>query len=174
MARKRIAQVDLGTFDHKHQGVGTSPTEGLQKMCRDILQSLLRTLTETEQVVIGKDQLRSLRIKFRREAQDLARQYFVDARFNDLQYDRHKEENTLEKFEEVIIKAGEEYLVDPTGTEIPDWTRALAVMPDLRQRLGQAVSDDMQDVLRQLAPSFVAADDHGVTASTEDLVVLTQ
>ena len=75
----------------------------------------------------------------------------------------------------MIIKAGEEYLEDPTGTEIPDWTRALAVMPDLRQRLGQAVSDDMQDVLSQLAPSFVAADDHGVTAaSTEDLVVLTQ
>ena len=23
VARKRIAQVDLGTFDHKHQGVGT-------------------------------------------------------------------------------------------------------------------------------------------------------
>lgn len=174
VARKRIAQVDLGTFDHKHQRVGTSPSEGLQKMCRDILQSLLRTLTETEQVVIGKDQLRSLRIKFRREAQDLARQYFVDARFNDLQYDRHKEENTLEKFEEVIIKAGEEYLEDPTGTEIPDWTRALAVMPDLRQRLGQAVSDDMQDVLSQLAPAFVTADDCGVAASTEDLVVLTQ
>ncbi|MEL6936235.1 MAG: glucosyl-3-phosphoglycerate synthase [Cyanobacteria bacterium J06607_17] len=173
VARKRIAQVDLGTFDHKHQRVGTSPSEGLQKMCRDILQSLLRTLTETEQVVIGKDQLRSLRIKFRREAQDLARQYFVDARFNDLQYDRHKEENTLEKFEEVIIKAGEEYLEDPTGTEIPDWTRALAVMPDLRQRLGQAVSDDMQDVLSQLAPAFVTADDCGVAASTEDLVVLT-
>lgn len=173
VARKRIAQVDLGTFDHKHQRVGTSPSEGLQKMCRDILQSLLRTLTETEQVVIGKDQLRSLRIKFRREAQDLARQYFVDARFNDLQYDRHKEENTLEKFEEVIIKAGEEYLEDPTGTEIPDWTRALAVMPDLRQRLGQAVSDDMQDVLSQLAPLFVTADDCGVAASTEDLVVLT-
>ncbi|MEL6232614.1 MAG: glucosyl-3-phosphoglycerate synthase, partial [Cyanobacteria bacterium J06627_3] len=32
VARKRIAQVDLGTFDHKHQRVGTSPSEGLQKM----------------------------------------------------------------------------------------------------------------------------------------------
>ncbi len=177
VALKRIAQVDLGTFDHKHQSVGESPNQGLQKMCRDILQSLLRTLTETEQVVIGTDQLRSLRIKFRREAQDLARQYFVDAKFNGLQYDRHKEENTLERFEEVIINAGEEYLQDPTGTEIPDWTRALAVMPDLRQRLGQAVTDDMQDVLNPSSPPFAASNGqvHGVSANNpKDFVVLTQ
>ncbi|MEM8613951.1 MAG: glucosyl-3-phosphoglycerate synthase [Cyanobacteria bacterium P01_H01_bin.105] len=175
VALKRIAQVDLGTFDHKHQDVGQSPSQGLQKMCRDILQSLLRTLTETEQVVIGKDQLRSLRIKFRREAQDLARQYFVDAKFNDLQYDRHKEENTLERFEEVIIKAGEQYLEDPTGTEIPDWTRALAVMPDLRQRLGQAVNEDMQEVIEKNARPFADISDnntYGVhSTSTEDLVL---
>ena len=149
VALKRIAQVDLGTFDHKHQTVGQSANQGLQKMCRDILHSLLRTLTETEQVVIGPDQLRSLRIKFRREAQDLARQYFVDARFNGLEYDRHQEENTLERFEQVVVNAGEQYLEDPTGTEIPDWTRALAVMPDLRQRLGQAVLEDMRSVSGQ-------------------------
>ena len=146
MALNRIAQVDLGTFDHKHQTVGQSANQGLQKMCRDILHSLLRTLTETEQVVVGPDQLRSLRIKFRREAQDLARQYFVDARFNGVEYDRHQEENTLERFEQVVVNAGEQYLEDPTGTEIPDWTRALAVMPDLRQRLGQTVIEDMRSV----------------------------
>ncbi|MEM9266106.1 MAG: glucosyl-3-phosphoglycerate synthase [Cyanobacteria bacterium P01_F01_bin.13] len=174
VALKRIAQVDLGTFDHKHQSVGDSTSQGLQKMCRDILQSLLRTLSETEQVVIGKDQLRSLRIKFRREAQDLARQYFVDARFNGLQYDRHKEENTLERFEEVIVKAGEQYLEDPTGTEIPDWTRALAVMPDLRQRLGQAVSQDMQEVLEDqpvAAPFTGLSNGHEPLSSSEDLVL---
>ncbi|MEM7796359.1 MAG: glucosyl-3-phosphoglycerate synthase [Cyanobacteria bacterium P01_C01_bin.118] len=173
VALKRIAQVDLGTFDHKHQAVGQSTGQGLQKMCRDILHSLLRTLTETEQVVIGRDQLRSLRIKFRREAQDLARQYYVDARFNGLLYDRHKEENTLERFEEVIIKAGEEYLADPTGTEIPDWTRALAVMPDLRQRLGEAVDIDMQEVAEQVMPPFssTTSQPYG-TKPSGDLVLL--
>ena len=176
VALKRIAQVDLGTFDHKHQNVGQSPSQGLQKMCRDILHSLLRTLTETEQVVIGRDQLRSLRIKFRREAQDLARQYFVDAKFNGLQYDRHKEENTLERFEEVIIKAGEQYLEDPTGTEIPDWTRALAVMPDLRQLLGQVVAEDMQEALESQMLPFVNisqsdSNGYGNHSSSEDLVL---
>jgi len=143
VALKRVAQVDLGIFEHKHQTLGQSTDSGLQKMCRDILQSILRTLTETEQVVIGPDHIRSLRIKFRREAQNLARQYFVDARFNHLDYDRHQEEVTLEAFEQVIVSAGQQYLEDPTGTQIPDWTRALAVIPDLREQLLNAALSDM-------------------------------
>lgn len=143
VALKRVAQVDLGIFEHKHQSIGSSVDQGLQKMCRDILQSILRTLTETEQVVIGPDHIRALRVKYRREAQNLARQFFVDARFNNLEYDRHAEEVTLERFERVILHSGEQYLSDPTGTQIPDWTRALAVMPDLRERIQAAAIADM-------------------------------
>lgn len=145
VALKRIAQVDLGLFEHKHQVLGNSANQGLQKMCRDILQSILRTLTETEQVVVTMDHIRSMRVKYRREAQNLTRQYFVDARFNHLQYDRHKEEVTLERFEQVILEAGEQYLSDATGTQIPDWTRALAVIPDLREQLQDAVISDMAE-----------------------------
>ncbi|WP_008314616.1 hypothetical protein [Leptolyngbya sp. PCC 6406] len=145
VAMKRIAQVDLGIFEHKHQVLGTGSNQGLQKMCRDILRSILRTLTETEQVVITRDHICALRVKFRREAQNLTRQYFVDARFNGLDYDRHKEEATLEQFERVILEAGEQYLEDPTGAQIPDWTRALAVMSDLREQLQDATVADMED-----------------------------
>lgn len=152
VAMKRIAQVDLGIFEHKHQSVGTSPGQGLQKMCRDILKSTLRTLTETEQVVITLDHIRALRVKFRREAQNLTRQYFVDARFNQIEYDRHKEEATLEQFEQVIMAAGQEYLTDVTNTQIPDWTRALAVMPDLRERLRDATIADMADARDKTIP----------------------
>ena len=146
VAEKRIAQIDLGIFDHKHQQVGASSQEGLRKMCRDILRSVLRTLTETEKVVISRDHIHALRVKFRREAQDYTRQYFVDARFNNLQYDRHQEEVITELFEEVISDAGELYFSDPAGAQIPDWTRALAVTPDLREQLQDAVKADMEEV----------------------------
>lgn len=146
VAEKRIAQIDLGIFDHKHQQVGNSSEEGLRKMCRDILRSVLRTLTETEQVIISRDHIHALRVKFRREAQDYTRQYFVDARFNSLQYDRHQEEVITELFEEVIYDAGELYFNDPSGAQIPDWTRALAVTPDLREQLQDAVKADMEEV----------------------------
>jgi glucosyl-3-phosphoglycerate synthase len=157
VALKRVAQVDLGLFEHKHQSIGNSVDSGLQKMCRDILQSILRTLTETEQVVIGPDHIRALRVKYRREAQNLARQFFVDARFNNLVYDRHAEEVTLECFEHVILHSGEQYLNDPTGTQIPDWTRALAVIPDLREQIQDAAISDMADARAALAEPGAAA-----------------
>jgi glucosyl-3-phosphoglycerate synthase len=148
VAQKRIAQIDLGFFDHKHQQLGKTSDEGLQKMCRDILRSILRTLTETEPVVVSMDLINALRVKFRREAQDFTRQYFVDARFNGLLYDRHQEEVTIELFEKVIVQAGEQYFLNPAGAQIPDWTRALAVMPDLREQLLEASRDDADDVRR--------------------------
>ncbi len=145
VAEKRVAQIDLGVFDHKHQKVGNSSQEGLRKMCRDILRSILRTLTETEQVIISRDLIHALRVKFRREAQDYTRQYFVDARFNRLDYDRHQEEVITELFEEVITEAGELYFSNPSGAQIPDWARALAVIPDLREQLRDAVIADMKE-----------------------------
>jgi glucosyl-3-phosphoglycerate synthase len=142
---KRISQVDLGIFDHKHQSVGNSSDEGLQKMCRDILSSILRTLTETESVVMTADTIQALRVKFRRKAQDYTRQYFVDATFNNLRYDRHQEEVMVEIFEQAILDAGHRYLSDPSGTQIPDWTRALAVMPDLREQIQAAALADARE-----------------------------
>jgi len=153
VAEKRVAQVDLGIFDHKHQEVGDNHDSGLQKMCRDILSSVLRTLTETEQVVVTMDHVRALRVKFRRKAQDYTRQYFVDAVFNNLPYDRHKEEAIVETFEKLILESGRAYLENPTGAQIPDWTRALAVTPDLREQLASAAIADAHDArqyLRQL------------------------
>lgn len=160
VAMKRIAQVDLGIFEHKHQPLGTATNTGLQKMCRDIFKSVLRTLTETEQVVISRDHIRALCVKFRREAQNLTRQYFVDARFNGLEYDRHQEEATLEQFERVIQEAGEQYLEDSSGTQIPDWTRALAVMPDLREQLQDATVADMADAREALPLPILNLDSH--------------
>ena len=142
VAEKRIAQIDLGVFDHKHQALGNSSQEGLRKMCRDILRSLLQSLTETEQVVITIEHIHALRVKFRREAQDYTRQYFVDARFNNLEYDRHQEEVIVELFEQAIREAGEQYFVNPAEAQIPNWTRALAVMPALRERLREVAIAD--------------------------------
>ncbi len=154
VARKRIAQIDLGVFEHKHQSLGTSSSEGLQKMCRDILQSVLRTLAETEAVVLSMEHIHALRVKFRREAQDFTRQYFMDSRFNGLEYDRHQEEVTIEMFENVVLEAGEQYFLNPVGAQIPDWTRALAIMPTLREELMDAAQADAEEA-RPVKPSPV-------------------
>jgi len=173
VAEKRIAQIDLGIFDHKHQIVGTSSSEGLRKMCRDIFRSILRTLAETERVTIDREHIHTLRIKFRREAQDYTRQFFVDARFNNLHYDRHKEEITVELFEQVIAEAGEEYFRNPAGAQIPDWTRALAVMPALREQLREATRRDMVDArkLRSQTPTPIFSPESPPVVETEPVRV---
>ncbi len=174
VAEKRIAQIDLGLFDHKHQPIGKSTSEGLQKMCRDIFCSVLRTLTETERVVITMEHIHALRVKFRREAQDFSRQYFVDARFNNLKYDRHQEEAIVEVFEQVLAEAGELFFENPAGAQIPDWTRALAAMPALREQLREATKRDMADArrLRQGKESEVTIKPDAVTCYRQTPIIV--
>ncbi|MBD2103787.1 glucosyl-3-phosphoglycerate synthase [Leptolyngbya sp. FACHB-261] len=149
VATKRVAQIDLGVFDHKHQALGNSSQQGLQKMCRDILQSILQTLTEMERVTLSYEDLRALRVKYCREAQDFIRQYFVDASFNGLIYDRHQEELTVDLFEQVVLEAGTDYLEAPIRSQIPDWTRALAALPTLRESLLEVTQAEMAGAVRQ-------------------------
>ena len=87
-----------------------------------------------------------MKIKYRRKAQDYTRQYYLDATFNNLVFDRHREEVTIEIFQQIIKEAGERFFTDPSGALIPDWTRALAVMPDLREQIKDAVIRDMKEV----------------------------
>ena len=54
VAISRIAQVDLGLFDHKHKELGNTPKEGLQRMCGEILSTVLRGLMEHEGVALAE------------------------------------------------------------------------------------------------------------------------
>ncbi|MCM1983524.1 glucosyl-3-phosphoglycerate synthase [Lyngbya confervoides] len=144
VALKRIAQVDLGVFEHKHQAVGHSPQEGLRKMCHDVLRSLLRTFTELEQVVLTPDHIRTLQVKYRRIAQDLIQQFAIDSRCNGFAYNRHLEEQTVEQFEQLIPPAGKEYFMDPSGLQIPTWNRVMAVVPTVQNDLKSLVLADMR------------------------------
>jgi glucosyl-3-phosphoglycerate synthase len=82
-----------------------------------------------------------------------------------LHYDRHQEEVTVETFEKVILEAGSQYLEDPAGTQIPDWTRALAVVPDLREKLLDAVISDMAQARSSLTNVPTAAPENFASAA---------
>lgn len=132
---KRICQVDLGFYEHKHKEVSG---EGLLKTAGESLITLLRTITETDGVDISEAFLLSLQVVYRRFAQDKIRQYHADAVCNNLDYDRHQEENNVEAFAKVIFDAGRAYLQNPVAAQLPDWIRAISVIPELRERLREA------------------------------------
>jgi glucosyl-3-phosphoglycerate synthase len=134
-SNKRICEVDLGFFDHKHKPINV---DALVKTAETSLITLMRTLTETEGIDISDASLLSLQVTYRRFAQDRIRQYYADAMCNDLNYDRHEEETSVELLSDAIITAGKQYLKNPTSAQLPDWLRTMSAMTDAREKLRDA------------------------------------
>lgn len=141
VARKTICQTDLGFYDHKHQPIGTE-TKGLTKMTGDILKTLIRVLIEDGNFEISKESLIALRVLYVKNARETIRKYHADAHFNNLRYDRHKEETMVEKFSQQIMNAGTSYMRKPVGTRIPDWLRTLSARRKIREQLLEIVIAD--------------------------------
>jgi glucosyl-3-phosphoglycerate synthase len=131
-----ICEVDLGFYDHKHKDVITG--NGLVRTAEDSLITLLRTLTEIDGIEVSEPFLQSLQVMYRKMAQDKIRQYHADAACNNLYYDRHLEECSVDNMSQAIVSAGKKYLEHPARTQMPDWLRANAAMPDIRERLKDA------------------------------------
>jgi glucosyl-3-phosphoglycerate synthase len=129
---ERICEVDLGFYDHKHKDVVAT---GLMNTAEDALLTLLRTLTEMDGIEVSQPFLQSLQVMYRKMAQDKIRQYHADATCNNLAYDRHQEECSVDALANTILTAGQKYLVDPSKTQMPDWLRTRAAMPDIREKL---------------------------------------
>jgi len=132
---KRICDVDLGFYDHKHKELSQ---ESLLKTAENCVITLLRTLTEIEGIDVSEAFLLSLQVTYRRFAQDKIRQYYADALCNSLDYDRHEEETNVEILSNVIMHAGKRYLENPLSAQLPDWLRAISAMSDVRERLRKA------------------------------------
>jgi len=141
VARKTICQTDLGFYDHKHQPVGAWD-KGLTKMSGDILKTLLRVLIEEGNIEISKSTLIALRVLYVKYARDAIRKYHADAHYNNLRYDRHREETIVEKFSQQIMNAGTSYLRKPVGTRIPDWLRTLSARRKIRENLLEIVIEE--------------------------------
>jgi len=138
VAIKRICQTDLGFYEHKHQKVGDSET-GLVKMSREIFRTLLRVLIEETNIKISRPFLVSLLVQYKRNAQDSIRKYHADAHINGIDYDRHLEESMVEKFSQELMRAGNNYMLKPVGTRMPDWLRTMSAMKKIREELLEIV-----------------------------------
>ena len=152
-APKRVCQVDLGLYSHKHKGVGRSNDEGLQRMVLDLALATYRLLASTEGVVFPTETLTTLRVAYRREAQDAIRKYAADALVNGLKYDRHEEEVVVERFERLVADAGRLFAAEPLADQISEWLRAISADPQAPQRLRGARTLTVRDadVLRDAA-----------------------
>lgn len=133
---KRICQVDLGVYSHKHKPAPEGIAgEGLRRMALDVATTVFRQLAAVEGLRVTPDLLVTLRVAYRREAQDAIRRYHMDSLANGLAFDRHAEEVFVEGLEDVIVQAGEQFVRSPSADLIGEWLRAISADPEAPSRL---------------------------------------
>lgn len=143
-ALRRICQADIAdAYEHKHQALSADdPEAGLLKMCVDITKSLFRNLA-SEGIVLAEGNLKTLRATYLQSAQEAIRRYEADAAINGLRFDRHEERTAIEAFLKGIKLATDGFLEDPLGVPmISNWSRVAAAVPDIFDRLVDAVEQD--------------------------------
>ncbi len=142
-----ICQVDLAdTYDHKHQDLSLDDeTKGLSKMSIDIIKTFIKKLA-TQGNSFSRETFRSLKATYYRCALDMIDIYRSDATMNGLKFDSHTEEKAVELFAVNIMKAGDDFYVNPMDTPfIPTWSRVKSAIPDFLTKLNKAVSEDNKD-----------------------------
>ena len=142
-----ICQVDLAdAYDHKHQDLSLNDeTKGLSKMSIDIIKTFIKKLA-TQGNTFSREKFRSLKATYYRSALDLIDIYRTDADMNGLEFDSHTEEKAVELFSKNIIKAGEDFYLNPMDAPfIPTWSRVKSAIPDFLTKLKEAVSEDNKD-----------------------------
>jgi glucosyl-3-phosphoglycerate synthase len=141
---RHVCQVDIAdVYDHKHQELSSGDrSRGLSRMSVEIAKSVYRKLA-TEGVPMSNSFFRTLKATYFRAALDMLEQYRYDAAINGLELDCHAEENTIEMYLESIISAGEQFLANPLEKPfIPNWQRVFSALPDLGERIIEAVEKD--------------------------------
>ena len=139
-----ICQVDLAdSYDHKHQELSIDDeTKGLSKMSIDIIKTFIKKLA-TQGNSFSREKFRSLKATYYRSALDMIDIYRSDAMMNGLKFDSHHEEEAVELFAINIMKAGDDFYVNPMDTPfIPTWSRVKSAIPDFLIKLHNAVDKD--------------------------------
>jgi glucosyl-3-phosphoglycerate synthase len=151
-ANNRLCQVDIAKiYDHKHQDLSLDDANaGLSKMSIDITKALFRKLA-TYGVTFNTETFRSLKATYYRIALDFVETYHNDAVMNGLKLDINAEEKAVEMFAQNIMTAGQSFLEVPMERPfIPSWNRVVSAMPDVYDRLIEAVEADHADWLESV------------------------
>lgn len=144
LSRHQVCQVDIADrYDHKHQILSEeNKATGLARMSREIAKAIFRKLA-TEGIDFSTGFFRTVKACYYRMALDCIEQYYFDSQINALSFDRHAEEKCVEVFSQSIIEAGKSFVGNPMETPfIPNWNRILSAVPDIGERLWDAVSSD--------------------------------
>ncbi|WP_017221618.1 glycosyl transferase [Moritella dasanensis] len=150
-SHNRLCQADIAdVYDHKHQDLSLdNENGGLSKMSIDITKAFFRKLA-TQGHTFTNENFRTIKATYYRIALDFVETYYNDAVMNGLTLDIHAEEKAVEMFAQNIMTAGQNFLDNPMEKPfMPSWNRVISAMPDVLERLKEAVELDRADFISQ-------------------------
>ena len=150
-SHNRLCQADIADiYDHKHQDLSLdNENGGLSKMSIDITKAFFRKLA-TQGHTFTNENFRTIKATYYRIALDFVETYYNDAVMNGLTLDIHAEEEAVEMFAQNIMTAGQNFLDNPMEKPfMPSWNRVISAMPDVLERLKEAVELDRADFISQ-------------------------
>jgi len=150
-SHNRLCQADIAdVYDHKHQDLSLDNEDGgLSKMSIDITKAFFRKLA-TQGHTFTNENFRTIKATYYRIALDFVETYYNDAVMNGLTLDIHSEEEAVEMFAQNIMTAGQNFLDNPMEKPfMPSWNRVISAMPDVLERLKEAVELDRAEFISQ-------------------------
>lgn len=145
-SNKRICQTQImETYEHKHQELGSQDSGGgVYKMANDIAKTLFRVLAQ-EGVVFSSASFKTLLATYFQESRFEISKYNALSKLNGLDYNREKEIQAVNTFQEAIKEAAVEFYDDPMGIpSLSSWITVRSVMPDFSAKFTQYVKEDNQ------------------------------
>jgi glucosyl-3-phosphoglycerate synthase len=143
-SNKRICQTEImESYEHKHQELGSQQHGGgVYKMANDIAKSLFRILAQ-EGVVLSDASCKTLLATYYQESRFEISKFNALSKLNALEYNRQKEVNAVEAFQDAIEQAAEEFYNDPMGIpSLSPWITVRSVLPEFSGKFAEAVARD--------------------------------
>ena len=143
-SNRRICQTEImDSYEHKHQELGSKEDGGgVYKMACDIAKTLFRFMAQ-EGVVFSKATFKTLEATYFQESRFEISKYNALSKVNGLEYNREKEINAVNAFQEAINKAAEEFYDDPMGVpSLSQWTTVRSVLPHFSDKFVKLVCED--------------------------------
>ena len=145
---RRICQTEImESYEHKHQTLKGSNVEdeldgGVAKMSIDIAQTIFRVMAQRG-IVFSAESFMTLRATFFQERRKAIARYDAVAKFNALDFDRKKEIEAVETFEQSLSKACQEFITDPLGVpSLSAWISVRSVLPEISEQFIETVQKD--------------------------------
>ncbi|MFP4190214.1 MAG: hypothetical protein ACLFSL_04230 [Candidatus Woesearchaeota archaeon] len=135
MTRYRLAQVDLGFYDHKHSSISKDdPKTGLNKMAEEIVKTVFRKLYSLEEnEVAGTKLFKQMHYDYEKFSSGILQKYKVLSASKDWFYDEVAETEAKKTFSDSIKRAYGRFTEQPEEVQpLPNWNQ---ISHELRERL---------------------------------------